>query len=212
MRKKSIQICILILAGWLLAASAGIASAAEFYLRADARQLTMPDNAVVITFDDGYRDNFELAFPVLAALSLVLLPLSAHAGKKFSAKLTGVGGSKASGEATFELSDDGNTLRYKLTVTNLENSTMAHIHMAPEGKDGPPVAWLHPSGPPPQPREGNFSGTLGEGNITAAGLKGPLEGKPLSALVDKINAGETYVNVHTKQMGGGEIRGTIRAQ
>jgi FtsP/CotA-like multicopper oxidase with cupredoxin domain len=47
MRKKSIQICILILAGWLLAASAGIASAAEFYLRADARQLTMPDNAVV---------------------------------------------------------------------------------------------------------------------------------------------------------------------
>jgi len=149
---------------------------------------------------------------VLAALSLVLLPLSAHAGKKFSAKLTGVGGSKASGEATFELSDDGNTLRYKLTVTNLENSTMAHIHMAPEGKDGPPVAWLHPSGPPPQPREGNFSGTLGEGNITAAGLKGPLEGKPLSALVDKINAGETYVNVHTKQMGGGEIRGTIRAQ
>jgi hypothetical protein len=149
---------------------------------------------------------------VLAALAFAILPLSAHAGKKFTAKLTGIGGSKASGEATFELSDDGNTLRYKITVSDLENLTMAHIHTAPEGKDGPVVAWLHPPGPPPQPREGKYSGTLAEGNITAAGLKGPLEGKPLSALVERINAGEAYVNVHTKQMGGGEIRGTIRAQ
>ena len=47
MRKKPIQICMLLLAGWLLVASAGAAWAAEFYLRADARQLTMPDNTVV---------------------------------------------------------------------------------------------------------------------------------------------------------------------
>ncbi len=31
---------------------------------------SVPDNAVVITFDDGYRDNFDLAFPILSALSL----------------------------------------------------------------------------------------------------------------------------------------------
>jgi FtsP/CotA-like multicopper oxidase with cupredoxin domain len=47
MRKKPIRICMLLLAGWLLVASAGAASAAEFYLRADTRQLTMPDNTVV---------------------------------------------------------------------------------------------------------------------------------------------------------------------
>jgi FtsP/CotA-like multicopper oxidase with cupredoxin domain len=47
MRKKPIQISILLLVGWLLTASEGTASAAEFYLRADQRQLTMPDNTVV---------------------------------------------------------------------------------------------------------------------------------------------------------------------
>lgn len=30
----------------------------------------IPDNTVVITFDDGYRDNFENAFPILRALSI----------------------------------------------------------------------------------------------------------------------------------------------
>jgi FtsP/CotA-like multicopper oxidase with cupredoxin domain len=47
MLKKSIRSSILLIVGWLLAASAGAASAAEFYLRADTRQLTMPDNEVV---------------------------------------------------------------------------------------------------------------------------------------------------------------------
>ena len=31
---------------------------------------SVPDNAVVVTFDDGYRDNFDVAWPVLAALSM----------------------------------------------------------------------------------------------------------------------------------------------
>ena len=30
----------------------------------------VPDNAIVITFDDGYRDNFLMAFPILRRLSL----------------------------------------------------------------------------------------------------------------------------------------------
>ena len=31
---------------------------------------SVPDNAVVITFDDGYRDNFDVAWPVLSGLAL----------------------------------------------------------------------------------------------------------------------------------------------
>ena len=147
---------------------------------------------------------------ILAALALALLPLSADAGAKYSAKMTGIGDSKATGEATFELSGDGKTLHYKVTVSGIENITMSHIHIAPEGKDGPPGVWLYPSGPPPQPKDGKFDGTLAEGDITAASLKGPLEGKALSDLIATFDAGGAYANVHTKQNPGGEIRGTVR--
>jgi hypothetical protein len=58
------------------------------------------------------------------------------------------------------------------------------------------------------------------GTITAANLTGPLAGQPLSALVDAIEAGNTYVNAHTNDgvapvtgepgdIPGGEVRGQI---
>lgn len=47
MQKKPIRTSIVLIVGGLLLACAGAASAAEFYLRADIRDLTMPDNTVV---------------------------------------------------------------------------------------------------------------------------------------------------------------------
>ncbi len=47
MQRKRNRSSILLLAACLLMASTGAASAAEFYLRADTKQLTMPDNTVV---------------------------------------------------------------------------------------------------------------------------------------------------------------------
>jgi hypothetical protein len=41
---------------------------------------------------------------------------------------------KASGEASFELTDQGTKLRYEITVSDIQNVTMAHLHLAPEGK------------------------------------------------------------------------------
>jgi hypothetical protein len=123
----------------------------------------------------------------------------------------------ARGVAIFHLSADGMTLSYKLNVANIENVVGAHIHLAPAGVNGPIVAGLFAG----TPGGGRTDGVLIEGTITAANLSGPLAGQPLSALIDAMEAGNTYVNVHTNDgvdppntgpgdFPGGEIRGQIK--
>lgn len=152
-------------------------------------------------------------FALLLAAAMVLsggVIAAADEGKKhFAAELTGLGGSMAVGMATFELSQDGAVLHYKITASNIENLTMSHIHLGPAGKDGPVAAWLYPSGPPPAMKEGMFEGTLAEGDIKAGNLQGELKGKPLGALIEKMERGEAYANIHTKGKPGGEVRGQI---
>ena len=116
---------------------------------------------------------------------------------------------RARGQAQFQLSNDGASISYKLIVANIENVTMAHIHLAPAEVNGPVVVWLYPSGPPPDLIEGRFSGVLAEGVITDDSLTGPLAGATLDDLLDEIRSGNAYVNVHTSQYGAGEIRGQI---
>jgi hypothetical protein len=130
--------------------------------------------------------------------------------------------SRARGSAVFQLSADGTTLTYQLMVANIENAFMAHIHRQAPGFNGPIVVWLYPStATTPGPLgAGRLDGVIATGTITAANLVGPLAGQPLSALVDNIKAGNTYVNVHTNDgvdptntgpgdYPGGEIRGQI---
>lgn len=116
----------------------------------------------------------------------------------------------AQGQATFKLSNDGESIHYKLIVANIENVLMAHIHNAPAGVNGGVVVWLYPSSPPPQLIEGRFQGVLAEGTITSDDLVGDLAGQTLEDLLDEMKAGNTYVNVHTTQNPGGEVRGQIR--
>lgn len=115
----------------------------------------------------------------------------------------------ATGQAIFQLSKDGTELHYKLIVANIENVTQAHIHVAPVGVNGGVVAWLYPPTPPATLIPGKSNGILQQGIITSASLVGSLAGQDLSDLIDSILAGNTYVNVHTLQFTGGEIRGQI---
>ena len=118
--------------------------------------------------------------------------------------------SSARGLANFQLSKDGSSISYKVIVANISNVSMAHIHRAPAGVNGPVVAWLYPPSAPPALIEGKFNGILAEGEITADNLVGPLAGMSLDDLLSLIQSGEAYVNVHTSQYPGGEIRGQIR--
>ena len=128
----------------------------------------------------------------------------------------------AQGEAIFRVSDDGNSVAYKLIASNIDNAFMAHIHMGPPAVNGPIVVWLYPStAPVPGPvGSGRHDGVLAEGTFTAANLVGPLAGHPLSDLLAAVEAGNAYVNVHTNDgqdgintgpgdFPGGEIRGQL---
>ncbi len=117
---------------------------------------------------------------------------------------------KAQGEAAFALSKDGDSIHYKITVANIENVTMAHIHEGAIGANGPVVVWLYPNAPPPKLIPGKSNGVLAEGTITNANLTGPLAGKGITDLLNDIKSGKAYVNVHTSKYPGGEIRGQIK--
>ncbi|MCC5929658.1 MAG: CHRD domain-containing protein [Cyclobacteriaceae bacterium] len=119
--------------------------------------------------------------------------------------------SKARGNATFRLSKDGTQIHYKLIVANIQNVTMAHIHVAPVGINGPVAVWLYPSGPPAQLIPGRSNGILAEGIITESNIAGPFAAAEdkMEALLGAMRAGNTYVNVHTSQVPSGEIRGQI---
>ncbi|MFW6200162.1 MAG: CHRD domain-containing protein, partial [Gemmatimonadota bacterium] len=118
--------------------------------------------------------------------------------------------SRARGMAHFQLSLDGDELSYRLNVANIQDVLMAHIHLAPRGENGGIVVWLYPSSPPPELIPGRSNGTLATGTIAADDLVGDLGGEELSALLDAIEAGNTYVNVHTTANPAGEIRGQIQ--
>jgi hypothetical protein len=150
----------------------------------------------------------------IVALGLTVAASAVAAPENHRAHLSGraeepANDSRATGQAVFQLNSDGTELSYRLNVANIQNVNQAHIHLGPAGANGPVVAWLYPAEPPAQLIEGRSSGPLRTGVITAANLVGPLAGQSLSALVDEINAGNTYVNVHTSQIPGGEIRGQI---
>lgn len=155
--------------------------------------------------------------PYLAAI-MVVASLVANAAvgqeRNFRAPLSGgqevpPNASHAQGVATFKLSRDGTFIHFQLNVANIENILMAHIHLAPAGQNGGIVVWLIPSAPPPTLISGRFQGVLAAGVITAANLVGTLEGQTLADLVAEMEAGNAYVNVHTSQFPGGEIRGQI---
>jgi hypothetical protein len=150
-----------------------------------------------------------LLFVMLATMLTVSVGFSAE--YSFRARLTGKDEvpsvkTKANGEAKFNLSIDGKELSYTLQVENIENPTAAHIHLGKKGKSGPPLANLF-VGPK---KEGEFSGDLSQGTITAKDLLGDLMGRPLNDLVKLIKSGDTYVNVHSDATPGGEIRGQIK--
>lgn len=117
---------------------------------------------------------------------------------------------EARGGAVFAVNDEGDGIDYALAVQDIEDVTMAHIHMAEVGENGEIVAWLYPEdAQEPEPISGETDGMLATGTIVEDDLVGPLEGESLEALLQAMEDGETYANVHTEENPEGEVRGQI---
>lgn len=160
------------------------------------------------------RSRRSLASMALALIVTLALMSSAMAGpRNFKAHLSGGEevppvDTRAQGQANFKLSKDGTELSYKLIVANIENVMAAHIHCAPAGFNGPVAVWLYGPGPATSQSGPLAEGTITDANVLEDGANCGIE--TLDELLDLMSSGGAYVNVHTQQHGGGEIRGQIR--
>ena len=145
------------------------------------------------------------AFAVAAVLVLAVAPV-ALAAEQFTASLSGENSVPplevdGTGNATVTISDDAQTVSWEITYSGLTGDPAAgHIHFGAEGANGPvmiPFASVTPTG-----SSGSFNAADYEGGD---GLPADWDG-----VLEAIRDGNSYVNIHTAQNQGGEIRGQLR--
>lgn len=143
------------------------------------------------------RAKWRQAAGVMIALSLLLWAgLAAAAPISFKVPLSGaeqVPPVKTSGTGTAELTWYPSTrvVTWRVSYSDLSSpATMAHFHHGARGHNGPVVIWLTKKGEP---------------------VSSPIVGKATlsSTEAKEFEAGDWYINVHTKDHPEGEIRGQV---
>jgi hypothetical protein len=127
---------------------------------------------------------------------------------EFAATLTGANekpnavSPAGSGTATFTLNEAETSAAWSITTTGMtSNITNAHIHLGNANTAGGVIVLLPGF---PTATSGTWSGTLTSASTLNLGLS-------WQSLIDLIRNGDAYVNVHTVNNGGGEIRGNLIA-
>ncbi len=155
----------------------------------------------------------------LAACSESYAVISASAPTKtnFTATLSGASEvpavtTSATGWANWVL-EDPNTLQYDIYVAGIDSITMAHFHANVAGQNGPIMAWFVPTEAARAPGTGSISvpsagGILRQNRVTRASL---VMVAPFTwdSVITRMKAGSTYLNIHTRRNGGGELRGQV---
>ena len=185
------------------------------------RSLSVSAAALLIFCAACSRSSSPSATGALGALSVapteIVLPLN------FSTHMQGhhevpARATEAQGQLMLKISSDRQSIEYKLIASNIDNVVASHIHQGAVGVGGPAVVFLYGN---VAPGAGRHDGVLSTGTLTAGSLVGPLAGRPFSELIDLIESGNAYANVHTNDgigaintgpgdFPGGEIRGQIQ--
>lgn len=144
---------------------------------------------------------------LVSAVAVVVLASGASAGSNFAAPMSGdqevpAVDTRGTGVGTFKLRDEG--LVFKVNVANLEDIVAAHIHCGAAGVNGPIGVTLFSDGPV------TVNGTLAQGTIAEPDPGNDCGWADLEAVVEALESGDTYVNVHTVANPGGEIRGQVK--
>jgi hypothetical protein len=150
-------------------------------------------------------------FPLLGMVAVVTLtacdsddPVAPESPTTFTATMTGAKekpnpvSPSGNGTATFTLDTQETALTYSITVQNMTSTiTAAHIHLGNANVAGGVIVGLV------TPVNGStVTGTII--SSTALGL-----GVSWSSLINLMRNGDAYVNVHTANNPGGEIRGQL---
>ena len=117
---------------------------------------------------------------------------------------------KAKGRVILDIDED--KIEFVLSYEGIEGApTMAHIHFGQRDANGGVSVFFCGGGGKPACLE---SPGVVEGTITAADVIGPtgqgIAAGELDELIDAIEHGLTYANVHSAKFPSGEIRGQIR--
>ena len=155
------------------------------------------------------------ALVIASVLGAGILGARAEVPQSFRAVLAGENevparDTLARGVAVFQV--EGTTISWRLIAANIENAFAAHIHCGAAGVNGPVRITLFTGAI----GSGRVDGVLSTGTASLAGVMCPNG----NSLLSEIEAGNTYVNVHTNDgidgvntgpgdFPGGEIRGQI---
>ena len=106
--------------------------------------------------------------------------------------------SNGKGQATVNLNKQNDVVTYDISVSNLTTPiTGAHFHLGHRGQNGPIVKTIYfvPDG----------TQFVSKGQWTVRDRSEPLT----SNLINELNRGNLYINVHTQRYPNGEIRGQV---
>jgi len=166
---------------------------------------------------------FSRIFVLVAAGTLAsasgraLFALDAKTPGALTATLTGYQGAppiSTPGTGTFTIAPGpgGQSMEYELTYSDLKGvPVLSHIHFAMPGVTGGIMVFLCGGGGKPDcpMSPGTISGTILPSDVQPITAQGIAAGD-FQKVVSAILANTTYVNVHTSQFIGGEIRGNLR--
>src|SRR4030095_2761911 len=160
-----------------------------------------------------------IGFWAIAAVAANLLtaPVANSQTERFSARLSGaeeVPPINTAGTGAYEMTIQPGTITFSLTFSGLSSPlAVAHLHFGQANVAGGVMIFLCGGGGQPAcpaTTEGTITGTITASNVTEPSAQGIAPGDLDSPLEPVRNDGLAYVNMHTANFGGGEIRGQVR--